>query len=123
MTRKGFEVVPRSLRSTQTAYQDAAHRYRQFLTNDIGDLIMNEEDLGLIGQMAGVVSDYNKSVTRIADKSAMSLNSLMSAANSLDIAAKAYEAQDEEYYAKFGWVAGKFEDNGGVYQPDSKGGH
>ncbi len=122
MTGKGFEVVPQALRRTQTAFVDSARRHLELCGQDLPGFKMNEQDLGLLGHLAGIVPEYNAAVDQILYKAAASCDSLDAAAHSLDTAAKAYEAQDEEYYKKFGWLAGKINE-GGVYQPDDKGGH
>ncbi|UKD51095.1 hypothetical protein L3Q65_24515 [Amycolatopsis sp. FU40] len=121
MTGKGFEVVPQALRGAQSAFVDAAERHLQLAGQDLPDFRMNEQDLGILGHLAGIVPEYNAAVDQIMRKVAASSDSLAAAAHSLDTAAKAYEAQDEEYYKKFGWLAGKVNE-GGVYQPEQKGG-
>ncbi|WP_328604956.1 type VII secretion target [Amycolatopsis sp. NBC_00345] len=122
MTDKGFEVVPGALRKTQASFVDAAERHIQLINQDLPNFRMSQLDLGLIGKLTGIIPEYNAALDQISQKVTASCSSLTSAAYNLDSAAKAYEAQDEEYYKKFGWLAEKVNE-GGIYQPDQKGDH
>jgi hypothetical protein len=122
MSGKGFEVIPQALRDTQTAFDDAASRWDNLSQKDLPTWRMHDGDLGLLGRLAGVVQDYNGAIDQVIGKAKAGSDGFRQASVNLDKAAKAYEAQDEEYYKQFGWASATINDGGGVYQPKKSGG-
>ncbi|WP_020663148.1 hypothetical protein [Amycolatopsis benzoatilytica] len=122
MSGKAYEVVPQSLRATQDSYRKAAEGLAYLAAAQIPMYAIPPMGLGLLGRESGIEADYNGAIQQIEMKVADSCRSITYAADNLDTAAKAYEAQDEEYYKKFGWLDRQGQD-GGVFEPDSSGGH
>ncbi|MFL6142159.1 MAG: hypothetical protein ACJ72N_09895 [Labedaea sp.] len=103
MSEQGYRVVPASLRNAQKAFAITGDEW-DALRKDMAGWTLGDTDLGLLGRLAGVVSDYNGAVTTITDKLQTGAQSLHAAGTALDSVAAAYEKQDETYYAKFGWT-------------------
>ena len=103
MQHEGYLVVPAALRDAQRTYDHTTDRW-----NTLRDRVLawkfDDDSLGLLGRLAGVITDYNEAVDKIADKLTTGSTSMRAASDTLDTVAKAYEAQDEAYYAKFGWL-------------------
>lgn len=111
---EGYEVVPGALRHAQQSFQDASDRFAGLVIKEMPDWQLGDADLGLLGQNAGVVRDYNEALNVVRDKVRASAEGFNGISESLDTAAKIYEAQDEKYYEQFGWIA---QDTNGPYQP------
>jgi hypothetical protein len=103
LSEQGYLVVPAALRNAQKAFAITADEW-DALRKDMLGWTLGDRDLGLLGWLAGVVTDYNEAVSTITDKLQTGAQSLHSAGTALDSVAAAYEKQDEEYYAKFGWT-------------------
>lgn len=103
LSHNGYLVVPAALRNAQKTYDVVAASW-DTLREDVLSWTLEDGDLGLLGRLAGVVGDYNGAVQEIADKLQTGSQSLHSAGEALNHVAAAYEAQDEKYYAAFGWT-------------------
>lgn len=103
LSEKGYRVVPAALRNAQKAFAITGDKW-DALGKDMAGWTLADGDLGLLGKLAGVVSDYNEAVNAITDKVQTGAQSLHAAGTALNTVAAAYEKQDEEYYAKFGWT-------------------
>ena len=103
LSERGYRVVPGALRNAQKAFAITGDEW-DALGKDMAGWTLADGDLGLLGRLAGVVSDYNEAVTAITDKLQTGAQSLHAAGTALDSVAAAYEKQDEKYYAKFGWT-------------------
>ena len=108
LTEHGYRVVPAALRNAQKTYDITAASWVQ-LRDDVLGWTLGDNDLGLLGRVAGVVADYNSALATIGDKLQTGSESLRSASDALNQVATAYEAQDEKYYAKFGWTQRQLE--------------
>jgi hypothetical protein len=103
LQQNGYRVIPAALRNAQKTYEITAERWTT-LHGNVLSWTLADDDLGLIGRQAGVIAQYNQAVNTIADKLRDGSESLRSAGEALDQIAAAYEAQDEKYYAEFGWT-------------------
>jgi hypothetical protein len=103
MEHHGYIVVPAALRNAQRTYDQVTDRWDN-LRDQVRSWKFEDDSLGLLGKLADVISYYNSAVDKIAEKLTTGSQSLRAASDALDAVAKAYEAQDEEYYAKFGWI-------------------
>jgi hypothetical protein len=101
----GFRVVPDALASAEDAYGTVSDGWDQ-LGGNLESWRLGDNDLGLLGRVSGVVGAYNAAVTMIHDKLRLGGLSFDSAQSSVGKVAKEYLAQDEKYYAKFGWTKG-----------------
>ncbi|MGP4015714.1 hypothetical protein [Saccharopolyspora sp. 5N708] len=99
-----YRVVPEALRRAQQSFEHTAERWNDFAINTLPGWKMSPGDLGLIGRMSGIVDEYNSAVDEITRRVQAGQQTLEQAAGSLHDVALDYEAQDEEYYAKFGWI-------------------
>lgn len=106
----GYRVVPESLRKTQQSLSDTADRWTQLANQTLPSWQLQDGDLGLLGRMANIVQTYNSVVTDITNKVRQGDQSLRAASDALNAVATNYERQDEEYYAKFGWIQRDFND-------------
>lgn len=105
LTEKGFRVVPAAVRNAQKTYDIVARNWTQLRDDmDAHRWKMEDGELGLIGREAGIIDDYNEMIDTIADKLNTGAERLRGAGEALNAVASAYEAQDETYYAKFGWL-------------------
>jgi hypothetical protein len=99
-----YRVVPEALRGAQQSFEHTAARWNEFAIKTLPGWKMGGGDLGLIGRMSGIVDEYNAVVDEITRRVQDGQRKLEHTAGSLHDVAKDYEAQDEEYYAKFGWI-------------------
>lgn len=104
----GYQVVPAALRNAQRTYDAVADAW-EGLHQAMQGWKLGDDDLGLLGRRAGVVGDYNGAVDTILDKLQTGMDQLRAASDALNQVATAYEAQDAEYYAKFGWTAAQMD--------------
>jgi hypothetical protein len=103
LSEKGYRVVPAALRNAQKAFAITGDEW-DALGKEMAGWTLADGDLGLLGRLAGVVSDYNEAVAKITDTLQTGTQSLQAAGTALNSVATAYEQQDEKYYAKFGWT-------------------
>ena len=108
LSEKGYRVVPGALRNAQKTYDIVARSWTS-LREDVRRWKLDEGDLGLIGREAGVVGDYNEATDTVADKLGTCADRMQSAGEVLHEVATAYEAQDAEYYARFGWLENRLD--------------
>lgn len=108
MSDNGYLVVPESLRKTQQSLSDTAGRWTQLANQTMPAWRLQDSDLGLLGRMAHVVESYNNVLDDIMNKVRKGGQSLQAAGDALNVVAANYERQDEEYYAKFGWIERDF---------------
>lgn len=104
MSHEGFLVVPAALRNAQASFDKTADDWHSLREGMLASWKFEDDSLGLLGRLADVISDYNSAVDTIAEKLMTGVQSMRSASDTLNIVAAEYEAQDEEYYAKFGWI-------------------
>lgn len=102
----GYRVVPQALRKNQFAFDNAAHRWGS-LRRSLLDLRLSELDLGIIGQVEGIINDYNKALETIDGKAVTGQQHLTSSGNALRSVADAYDGQDRSYYESFGYIGGQ----------------
>ncbi|GAA0651340.1 hypothetical protein GCM10010174_88860 [Kutzneria viridogrisea] len=111
---EGYQVVPQALRNAQRSFEDANDRFAGLTLNEMPTWHLGDGDLGLLGRNAGVVVDYNQALETVREKSRSAAQNFSAVSDALNTAAKVYEAQDEEYYKQFGWLAQSLD---GPYQP------
>ncbi|QUQ65290.1 type VII secretion target [Kutzneria sp. CA-103260] len=111
---EGYEVVPEALRHAQQSFQDANDQFAGLVIKEMPGWQLGDADLGLLGQTAGVVRDYNEALEVVRNKVRASAEGFNAISEALNTAAKIYEAQDEKYYEQFGWLA---QDTNAPYQP------
>ncbi|OLF04534.1 hypothetical protein BLA60_40295 [Actinophytocola xinjiangensis] len=71
---------------------------------------MDSFTLGALGEAEGYPGDYNEVLTEIVTKVGAVMESFVSADLVLREVAATYEAQEAEYYEKFGYVEEELED-------------
>lgn len=103
LAERGFLAVPAAVRNAQKTYDIVADSWTQLGADMLG-WKLEPTDLGLIGRLADVTSDYNEAIDTIAAKVGTGAERLRAAGVALNEVATAYEAQDSAYYAKFGWL-------------------
>jgi hypothetical protein len=104
LEHEGFLVVPAALRDAQRTFHQTVDEWSTLREGMLASWKFDDDSLGLLGRLADVISDYNSAVDTIAEKLMTGMQGMRTASDTLDIVAKEYEAQDEAYYAKFGWI-------------------
>ncbi|WP_329049124.1 hypothetical protein OG738_40870 [Amycolatopsis sp. NBC_01488] len=91
----GFEVYPQALRAATDDVFAARDKVIKFGHEDLAQVVLREDDVGMLGAQAGVVAKFNDAIAHIrgkTDKGAMQLGQF---AEALDKAADYYDSQDE----------------------------
>lgn len=101
---EGYRVVPGALRNAQQAFDAAAGQWTTFHRFNLPGWRMEPGTLGLLGRLAGVVGDYNGAVDTISNTVESGIAEFTAGSDALHESANAYEAQEEDYYAEFGYV-------------------
>lgn len=99
-----FKVVPEALRRAQMAFDYAQQEWGILAESMRSEWLMGAGDLGLIGRVSGIVDVYNAVVAEMSSQVETGQVKLARTSDALREVASDYEAVDEEYYEKFGWI-------------------
>ncbi|MEV6644362.1 type VII secretion target [Amycolatopsis sp. NPDC051371] len=91
----GFEVYPETLRTATDDIYAASDKVVSFANDDLPQITLRDDDVGMLGVMANVVDIFNQTVAHMRDKTAKGAMQLQRLADALDKAADYYETQDE----------------------------
>jgi hypothetical protein len=91
-----FEVYPEALRAATDDIYAARDKVVKFGIEDLAPMILRNDDVGMLGVKAGVVTSFNDAISQIRDKTGNGAVQLERFAEALDKAADYYETQDEE---------------------------
>ncbi|MGW4523631.1 hypothetical protein [Amycolatopsis sp. NPDC004378] len=90
-----FEVYPEALRAATDDVYAARDKVVAFGNEDLAQIVLRDDDVGMLGVAAGVVRAFNEAVAHIRDKSAKGAMQLERLGEALDKAADYYETQDD----------------------------
>jgi hypothetical protein len=91
----GFEVYPEALRTATDDIYAARDKVTSFANDDLAQITLRDDDVGMLGVMADVVHVFNETVAQMRDKTDKGAMQLERLAEALDKAADYYETQDE----------------------------
>lgn len=91
----GFEVYPQALRAATDDVFAARDKVTKFGNDDLAQVVLRDDDVGMLGAQAGVVEKFNAAIAHIRDKTGKGAMQLGQFAEALDKAADFYETQDE----------------------------
>ncbi|WP_206797158.1 hypothetical protein [Amycolatopsis sp. MtRt-6] len=91
----GFEVYPQALRAATDDVFAARDKVIKFGQEDLAQVVLRDDDVGILGAQAGVVEMFNSTIAHIRDKTAKGAMQLGQFAEALDKAADYYDTQDE----------------------------
>lgn len=91
----GFEVYPQALRAATDDVFAARDKVIKFGQEDLAQVVLRDDDVGMLGARAGVVEMFNSTIAHIRDKTAKGAMQLGQFAEALDKAADYYDTQDE----------------------------
>jgi len=96
----GFEVYPDALRAATDDIFAARDKVVKFGNEDLSQMILRDDDVGMLGVKANVVGEFNNAIVGIRDKTENGAVQLERFAEALDKAADYYETQDEEDFKR-----------------------
>ncbi|QKV74108.1 hypothetical protein [Amycolatopsis sp. Hca4] len=91
----GFEVYPQALRAATDDVFAARDKVLKFGQQDLAQVVLRDDDVGMLGARAGVVEMFNNAIAHIRDKTDKGAMQLGQFAEAMDKAADYYETQDE----------------------------
>ncbi|MFF1612213.1 hypothetical protein ACFVYA_30905 [Amycolatopsis sp. NPDC058278] len=91
----GFEVYPQALRAATDDVFAARDKVLKFGQEDLGQVVLRDDDVGMLGAQAGVVEMFNNAIAHIRDKTGKGAMQLGQFGEALDKAADYYDTQDE----------------------------
>ncbi|UOZ03972.1 hypothetical protein [Amycolatopsis sp. WQ 127309] len=96
----GFEVYPEALRAATDDIFAARDKVVKFGDDDLSQMVLRDDDVGMLGVRANVVRAFNDALGGIRDKTDKGAVQLGRFAEALDKAADYYETQDEEDFKR-----------------------
>ncbi|MEW2505953.1 MULTISPECIES: hypothetical protein [unclassified Amycolatopsis] len=91
-----FEVYPEALRAATDDVFAAREKLVKFGIDDLSPMVLRDDDVGLLGVQAGVVTTFNNAIEGIRDKTGKGAVQLERFAEAMDKAADYYETLDDE---------------------------
>jgi hypothetical protein len=95
-----FEVYPESLRAATDDVFAARDKVVKFGNEDLSQVVLRDDDVGMLGVQAGVVQKFNEAIAHLREKTNKGAMQLERFAEALDKAADYYETQDEEDFKR-----------------------